>query len=197
MAQATTSLGLTFSSTLDSSNPRPVKSFIFYGYDISYSKVTDPRRSGVDLTRYMLELVGELQVQVTEKKLVKWADADKVTLNHEVLFEVNRQVKSADLFYPNFKGESKLTKDSIQKIIQNYKIADKDGTGFVILFEFLSKERKSVTGYGCLFDIKSRAIIKLMQHESFDSNGYNSFRDYWVPAEKLVRTFCGQINGSE
>ena len=178
-------------------DPSPIKYLVFYGYDISYSKITDPKRSGVDLARYMLELVGELQVQVDERRLVKWSKATEVTLNHDALYAVNRQVKSPELFYPNYRGESKLTKDSIQKIISLYNISEKDGTGFVILFEFLSKERKSVSGYGCLFDIKSRRIINLMHHESYDSNGYNSFRDYWVPATKLVRTFCEQINGGQ
>jgi len=142
----------------------------------------------------MLELVGELQISVTEKKLTKWSGSNKVEMLQNELYEKNKNVKSADIFYPNYNGKSLLTKDSIQVIINNYKLSENVGTGFVIIFEFLSKEKKSVSGYGVFFDIKSRKITKLIEHESYDGNSYNSFRDFWVPAQKLVRDLLEKVN---
>lgn len=165
----------------------------FYGYDITRAKVTDPKRAGQELDRYMLELVGALNEGVTLKKMNRWMKPHEVKFRLNTLFESNRKVKTDNIFFPNYRGNRLLNRDSVEHIIKSYPIAEQSGTGFVIIFEFFSKERKSVSGHGCIFDIKSRKIIKYATAEFRDGNGYNRFTDYWVPATYLVETLCNEF----
>jgi hypothetical protein len=163
---------------------------IFYGCDISQSKITDPKRGGQDLARYMHELLAEVYAASSETKLKQWFELDDVIASVNATYPVNRNVATQDIFYPAFKPEGVINKDSIQKLIYNYDIKENSGIGYVVIFEYLSKERQSVSGYGCFFDVKTKSILLLLHNEFRDRNGYGSFKDYWVPAIGLVKGFA-------
>jgi|GEM_PF-1899756 len=167
--------------------------FYFYGFDISKTKVTDPKRGGQDLSNYMHQLVGEMALQIDEKRMAKWFKVENVTYKLSGTYYSNKGVKSEDIFYPTYMPKSSLNRDSIAEIIANYRIDETSGVGFVIIYEYFSRERKSVTGYGCFFDVKTREIISLLSTESKDGNSYRSFRDYWVPAAALVKRFADTV----
>ncbi|MCF8461730.1 MAG: hypothetical protein K9G46_13485 [Flavobacteriales bacterium] len=163
---------------------------IFYGCDISQSKITDPKRGGQDLARYMHELLAEVYAASSETKLKKWFELDDVIASVNATYPINRNVATQDIYYPAFKSEGTIKKDSIQKLIYNYDIKENSGIGYVVIFEYLSKERKSVSGYGVFFDVKTKNILLLLHNEFRDRNSYGNFKDYWVPAIGLVKGFA-------
>jgi hypothetical protein len=171
-------------------NLSDVQKIHFYGYDATLSKITDPKRSGQNLAGYMLELVANTSTQVTEKKMSNWLGLNNVDFHLNTTYESNKILNSEKLFYPNYSNRQEITRDSLRKIIENYEISEKEGTGLVIMYEFLSKDRKSVSGYGCFFDIKTKQIVLLASIEAKDGNSYRSFRDFWVPAIELVKKSC-------
>ena len=63
-----------------------------------------------------------------------------------------------------------------------------------MIYEYLSKERKSVSAYGCLFDLETRKIKLLLHQEYEDGNNYRSLRDFWHPSVGVMRSFCSTIN---
>ncbi|MBP9152084.1 MAG: hypothetical protein KBF73_07355 [Flavobacteriales bacterium] len=124
-------------------------------------KITDPKRGGQDVARYMHELIAEVYSAANEKQLKKWLGTEKATLEVNATYASNRNVKSEDIFYPAYVPEGTLSKDSIQKLINRYESKNNSGLGFVVIFEYLSKERKSVSGYGCFFDLKTVVIVEV------------------------------------
>ena len=167
-----------------------IDNFYFYGFDISKTKVTDPKRGGQDLSNYMHQLVGEMALVIDEKRMTKWFKVQNVTYKLNGTYHANKPVKSEDLFYPNYMPDMSINRDSVALMIGKYTIQEASGIGFVVIYEYFSRERKSVSGYGCFFDIKTREIISLMNVEAKDGNSYRSFRDYWVPAAKVVKEFA-------
>ncbi len=167
-----------------------IEGFCFYGFDISKAKITDPKRGGQDLSNYMHQLVGEMALQIDANRMKKWFQLEDITHKLNGTYYVNRAVKSENLFYPNYMSDMSISRDTIAAMVKNYSIKESSGVGFVIIYEYFSRERQSVSGYGCFFDINTREIIILMRAEAKDGNSYRSFRDYWVPAAKLVRSFA-------
>jgi hypothetical protein len=161
----------------------------FYGYDISKSKVTDPKRGGQPLAHYMHELVAEMTTYLSKKRLLKWFGFKDIGFKLNGTHDSNISVKSDELFYPEYMPDKSLTQDSIEQMIFRYKIEEKSGIGLVIIYEYFSRKRKSVSGYMCFFDIETREILVLLEDESKDGNSYRSFRDYWNPAARLVIGF--------
>ena len=182
-------LNLGFSVVLIGQNTI-IEPMIFHGYDISLTKITDPKRTSQQVASYMLELVNNVSVEVTSKQLSKWLGVKRVIIEGNTTFEKNRKVKNEDILYPNYVVQDIINSDSLQKIINKLDIQEKRGTGVIVFFECLSKERKSVSGYVCFFNHYTGKIITVVEKEFKDNNGYGSFRDYWVPAIGLVRFGC-------
>ncbi len=166
----------------------------FYGYDISHAKVTDSKRIGQNLAGYLLELAVHNTEQIKDKSLKKWIGMENINYNFSPTYEVNIIPPSQGFYCPENVLSRALNTDSIKLMINNYNISEKEGLGFVVIYEYFSKNRKSVTGYGCLFDIKTREIRLLLHKEHKDGNSYNRFTDFWYPSIELMKSFCLTIN---
>ncbi|MDP6908512.1 MAG: hypothetical protein QF371_03350 [Flavobacteriales bacterium] len=173
----------------DKTNFQKVDSLLFYGYDTTKSKVTDPKRAGQPLASYMQGLVAEMVEQLEPKHLKKWLRVESIEYVLNPTYLNNLSNKDQLLFYPDYLPDKSINVDTVKSMIERYAIEEKEGTGFVVIYEYFSRDRKSVSGYGCVFDIESREIEILMHNEFRDSNSFRSFRDYWVPARYLVKTF--------
>jgi hypothetical protein len=193
-----TILGLTLLSTCiaqgDSESNldqlQSIDSFTFYGYDISKAKVRDPKRAGQPLADYMNELIGEMMAKLDEERMKKWFGIDLIDFDITPTYQANSSTKHEDLFYPNYLPNVELTREDITEMVKSYQISVSSGIGFVVIYENFSRERKSVSGYGCFFDVRTREPLTIIHYEAKDGNSYRSFRDYWTPAFALVKEFA-------
>lgn len=165
----------------------------FFGYDISHAKITDPKRSKQRLSSYLIELVDYLKDRLEESGLERWIGVKKAFIDYSPTLELNLKPTDEQFYNPSY-TKNKLTTDSIQRIIEEYEIEVDNGIGYVVIYEYFSKERMSVTGYACLFDIETREIMLLLQQEYKDRQGYRSFEDYWATAGLLRKSFCTTLN---
>lgn len=167
-----------------------VEPVTFHGCDISLTKITDPKRMSQPVSMFMHELISHVTSEMTSERLAKWLKVYHVNLNVNTTYERNKKIKSEDILYPSYTNDGLIETDSLQRIIDIMKIDEQSGTGIIVFYEYLSKERKSVSGYVVFFDHNSRKIISVITHEYYDRNGYGNFRDYWVPAKGLIRFGC-------
>ncbi len=167
-----------------------VEPITFHGCDISLTKITDPKRSAQPVAFYMQELVTTVNAGMTSERLSKWLGVEDVLIEESTFIERNQKVKNEDILFLYNTNRKSIDSDSLQKIINGLDLHKHTGTGIIVFYEYLSKERKSVSGYVCFFNHATLEIITVVEKEYTDDNGYGSFRDYWVPARGVIRYAC-------
>jgi len=150
------------------------KELIFYGYDYTHFKLSDPKRIGQNIKNFVFVWIDFCNEPVG-RKLSKWFLKDKITINQTPTIEINMKLNNDEL---GAMSRSFLSKDSIQDYINKYKIQEKEGIGFVIIFECFDIQTKTVSAYYTFFDIASKKVLLSDYFISRDGNRYNYVRDW-------------------
>lgn len=153
------------------------KELIFYGYDYTHFKLADPKRIGQDINSFIPLWNKFCNKWINEKYLKEWLNKEKVTINQEPTLNLNKQLSSVDLVTDK---KETLSIDSIQDIINQYSITEKEGLGFVIILECYDNESKTVSAYYTFIDISTQRIIRSDYFVSRDRNSYNRVMDWGV-----------------
>ncbi len=150
---------------------------VFYGYDYSHFQLVDGKRMTQDIKKFIFGWNDFLDVKLNKRVLASLFRKDRVTINQEPTDEKNRPLRSSELVST---ARTIISKDSIQSYLSNYNFREKDGLGFVVIFENFEKESKSISGYFVFFDIATKKVIKADYFNSFDRNGYNRVNDWAI-----------------
>jgi hypothetical protein len=157
-----------YSTKKDISNATEI---VFFGYDFSNFKLVDPKSVGNiqlkdpvkikevsknPIKQYISSWVGYLLDRMGEKYFAKHLKTSKVIFDFDYTFE-----KIKNLSDSNIIGLSKtnIPKDSIQSIINDYQVKQKEGIGFAIIVECFNKSKESTSAYFTFFDIASKKVI--------------------------------------
>ena len=152
-----------------------IRKIIFYGYDFSDFQLSDSKRMGQDIKRYLFGLTGFYYDHLPEKKLMKWLKKDSITYNFNPTLLVNKKINNEDIVSPI---KHSINKDSLQLFINKYLITEKEGIGYVIIFECFDSYSKSVSAYSVLFDIATKKILLTNYVNNRDGNSYNRISDW-------------------
>lgn len=147
------------------------KEIIFYGYDFSHFTLADPKRlyfaqdkdpAGVkehqvnSMKVYVSAWVGYLLDKMSDNYFARKLKTPKVTFDFDYTLQIIRQLNDSNLV-SLFK--TTIHKDSIQEIVNNYQIKQKEGIGFTIIVECFNKDKEASSAYFTFFDIASKKII--------------------------------------
>ena len=151
------------------------KEFVFYGYDYTHFRLSDPKRIGQNIKNFVFVWIDFCNGPVNEKDLSKWFLKDKVTIDQEQTIAMNMKLDNDIL---GSVSRFTLPKDSIQYYVSKYNIQEKEGIGFVIIFECFDKQTKTVSAYYTFFDIATKQVLLSDYFVSRDGNRYNYVRDW-------------------
>ena len=154
------------------------KKITFYGYDFSNFQLADAKRMGQDLKKYLFTLTGFYIEHLSETKLAKWLDKQTVIYNFNPTMIVNKKINNDDIASPI---KHTINKDSLQLFINKYALTEKEGIGYVIIYECFDSYTKRVSAYSAFFDIATRKILIVEYVSHRDGNSYNRLSD-WSPA---------------
>jgi hypothetical protein len=160
------------------------KNIIFYGFDFTGFQLSDPKRMGQDLKKYVLSLTGFLIERLPEKKLQVWLNKDIIIYNLNPTLLLNKKINNEDIASP---VKHNIAKDSIQTFIDKYAIIDKEGIGYVIIYECFDNASKRVSAYSVFFDISTRKILVLEHVIVHDHNSFNKLLDWNAPAFSAIK----------
>jgi hypothetical protein len=206
----------------------------FYGYDFAHftlaeNHVTDPGRYifpwVVYISKYIKPKVFEKQLSAIvlhdftytnsiNEKVVKTLSVktrienkeENVTSSYERLYD-NKKAQTNIISIKKSGGI--LDADSIQKIISNYNLEQKEGIGLVAIMEYVNKVKEATLVHFVLFDLKTKQLLKtyetlfhggsgigLTKHwgmsfignvEQFLQNFYYDYKDYKWELRKKKR----------
>lgn len=154
------------------------KNIIFYGFDFTDFQLSDAKRIGQDLKKYVFNLTGFLLEHLPEKKLKKWIEKDTVVYSLNPVMLLNKKINNDDIASPI---KHTINKDSLQLFIDKYSITEKEGIGYVIIYECFDSNSKRVSAYSVFFDIATKKILLSEYVSHRDGNSYNRISD-WNPA---------------
>ena len=171
------------------------KEIIFYGYDFGHFKLVDPKKfNDGRIKDYLPVWVSYVMKRMDEKYFARKLKKKNVIFDFEYTGKIIQDKDELDL--------ASLTKhiipaDSIQSIISNYQINQKEGIGFTVIVESFVKSQNEVSAYFTFFDIATRQVI-LADHFStksatglgltkFWGNGLHSTVDVYISAEYRYR----------
>ena len=174
------------------------ENIIFYGYDFSNFRLSDPKRIGQDLKKYIFTLIGFLAENLPEKKLAKWLDKENLVFNLVPTVDINKKINNEDIASPI---KHDINKDSINSMIKKYVITEKKGIGYVIIFECFDNNTKRVSAYSVFFDIATKNVLLKQYASTRDGNSYNRISDWNVASIKTIKELTeltkNKINQSE
>ena len=170
------------------------KEFIFYGYDFTHFKLSDPKRIGQNIKNFVFVWIDFCNKPVNEKDLKKWFQKDKITIDQTHTLEINMKLNNDELgTFSRFT----FPKDSIQSYVNNYDIQEKEGIGFVIIYECFNKELKTISACYTFFDIATKQVLLSDYFISRDRNGYNYVRDWSnamiIALKKYAKEYRGRV----
>lgn len=157
---------------------------IFYGFDFTDFQLSDPKRMGQDLKKYIFALTGFLIERLPENKLQKWVSKENIRYNLNPTMQLNKKIDNEDL---SAAMKHTIDKDSIQSFINRYQISEKEGIGYVIIYECFDNSAKKVSAYSAFFDISTKKILMLEYAVKHDHNSFNKILDWNAPAFAVIK----------
>lgn len=169
-----------YTSKKDISN---AKEIIFYGYDFSHFTLADPKRlsfaqdrdpAGVkehpsnSMKVYVSAWVGYLLDKMSENYFERKLKTPKVTFDFDYTLQVIRQLNDSNLVSIR---KTTIPKDSIQTIVNNYQVKQKEGIGFTVIVECFNKDKEASSAYFTFFDIATKKIIMLDYFSTSHADG--------------------------
>lgn len=162
----------TFTKAQDVFDAREV---ICYGFDFTKLKIVDTKRMGQDLKSYFFKLTSFLQDNLDEKKFAKWMNKSSVKYNLTPTFELNKMIDN-DLIVAA--SPSTISKDSLQGMVNMYRMPEQSGIGCVFIFECFNNSAKTVSAYEVFFDIATKKVLWSQYVSKRDGNSYNRMSDW-------------------
>ena len=146
----------------------------FYGFDFSAVKVADQKRMGQDLKSYFFGLSEYLHEHLSDEKLGKWI-RKTVTSDFNPTFVINKSMNNENIVTAS---QQRIPKDSLQDMVNKYVLPDRNGIGYVFIFECLDSYEKAASAYEVFFDISTKKILWSEYESKHDGNSYNRMRDW-------------------
>ncbi|MBK8610474.1 MAG: hypothetical protein IPL84_11195 [Chitinophagaceae bacterium] len=147
------------------------KEITFYGYDFSHFTLADAKRLYVAQDRdpagvnehpvksikvYVSAWVGYLLDKMDDNYFARKLKTSKVTFDFDHTLQVIRQLNDSNLV--SFL-KTTIHRDSIQTIVSNYQVKQKEGIGFAIIVECFNKDKEASSAYFTFFDIATKKVI--------------------------------------
>lgn len=151
------------------------RSLVFYGYDFNRVKLLEPKRMSEDMTTQVFEWIGHMKERITDERLKGWLSKE-ITSNWLPLVDYTKA---------HLKGKEvvdvvrrPIPQDSLESIIRDYPLTEKQGLGFVVILEAFEKDSKRVYAWFTFFDIASRKVVMADYFNSKEADGYG-LTNYW------------------
>lgn len=147
------------------------KEIIFYGYDFSHFTLADPKRLNSALQKdpagvkehsvdgikvYVSAWVGYLLDKMSDDYFAKKLRTPKVTFDFDHTLQVIKQLNDSNLVSLI---KTIIPRDSLQVIVNNYQVKQKEGIGFTIIVECFDKDKEASSAYFTFFDIATKKVI--------------------------------------
>jgi hypothetical protein len=131
---------------------------VFYGYDLTYLKLTNPNKMGQSMQliqQYFNDWNIELNKIVGYNNLKKWMGKRYMTLGTPIFQNYYKRDFNNFVEYGNFC----ISFDDLQEIINSYVINETKGIGMVINLVNFNKDREFSMQWITFFDIETRKIM--------------------------------------
>lgn len=131
---------------------------VFYGYDLTYVRLTNPDKVGRDMMLiqdYFNDWYKVMNDKVGISQLKKWMDKPYMLVGTPVYQNYYKRDFNKFVEYGNFC----ISFDDLQKIVNSYVLNETQGIGMVINLVNFNKEREYSMQWVTFFDISTREII--------------------------------------
>jgi len=131
---------------------------VFYGYDLTYLKLTNPSKMGQSMQliqQYFNDWNNEFNKLVGYNNLKKWMDKRYMTLGTPIFQNYYKRDFNNFVEY----GSYCISFDDLQEIINSYVINETKGIGMVVNMVNFNKDREYSMQWVTFFDIETRKII--------------------------------------
>lgn len=131
---------------------------VYYGYDLTYTRLTNPRKVGQSMSLIQdnfNDWNNTLSQDVGFVQLKKWMDKPYMLLGTPIFQNYYKRDFNNFVEYGNYC----ISFDDLQKIINSYIINETTGIGMVINVVNFNKEREFSMQWVTFFDIPTREII--------------------------------------
>jgi len=163
----------------------------FYGYDFSHFKLAEAKRvnNGYQIKGFIFPWIGWMDENYPYTKMSENMGV-KIIQNYEPTSDLNLNVDSKNVVSIQ---EHKIPYDTIVSIINNYKLSEKTGIGFVAIIECFYKATETASVHYVFFDIKTREILDSHRFISNKAGGFGltSFWGYnlYVNMKKYIKKY--------
>lgn len=149
---------------------------IYYGWDFSQVRIFDPRLVGKEneVKSKIGVILGNLSSVHTAEKLAKDVKKTIIPNFNDIQNEYSKRDISTLITYSKYK----IKNDDIKFIIENYKLNENSGLGFVIIPESMNSPEEYSSTLFVFFDIKTRILISKITVNNSISGG--KFTNYWL-----------------
>ena len=145
---------------------------IYFGIDFSHAYVAN------ESPKHKLVLCEGIFQEMNLKFLSEKTGWLQSRLHKEILYE-ETMIHSLNLKYSDV--PLIINKDSIHRILQEFPIGSKEGTGLVFLVTRMDKHRKEVELYTVFFDISTRTVIWMEKENGNATGGPPGLINFWYP----------------
>lgn len=145
----------------------------FYGIDFSHVKVYAAKDSETAFAD-VFNRINMLMISESEKYDFSKVVGAKVYHNIEPVIAINNEADYKDLFIYG----DRVDELPVEKIVQEYELSEKEGTGLVIIAQLLNKAASTANHYVVLFDIATRQI-KFSELVTAKAGGFG-LRNFWA-----------------
>ncbi len=131
---------------------------VFYGYDLTYTKLTNPKKMGQSMKlvqEYFNEWNKEFNKEIGFNNLKRWMDKPHMLLGTPVFQNYYKRDFNNFVDYGNYC----ISFDDLQKIVNSYVINESQGIGMVINVVNFNKDREYSMQWITFFNIQTREIL--------------------------------------
>jgi|GEM_PF-683527 len=131
---------------------------VFYGYDLTYLKLSNPKKLGKSMSlvqEYFNEWNNVFNDKVGISQLKKWMDKPYMLVGTPVFHNYYKRDFNKFVDYGNYC----ISSEDLQKIVNSYVLNETKGIGMVINLVNFNKEREYSMQWVTFFDIETREIV--------------------------------------
>ncbi len=169
-----------------------VKEITFYGYDYSHFKLVEGKRMNENIIGYASSWIEYMNDEMDEKKLTRKFNKNKVNFEFDYTINLLYNLDNKKMVSPI---KYSIPPDSIQGIINNYKLNEKEGVGFVVIVECFEKKKESASAYFTFFDIATKKILMSDRINNKKGTGHvYGMKNFWgVRINKTFEKYISKI----
>lgn len=131
---------------------------VFYGYDLTYTKLTNPDKIGQSMTlvqEYFNDWNNEFNKEIGINNIKRWMDKPNMLMGTPVFQNYYKRDFNNFVDYGNYC----ISFEDLQKIINSYVINESQGIGMVINVVNFNKDREYSMQWITFFNIQTREIL--------------------------------------